>query len=144
MPLTVTMFLEAAGRVIDGGMVSLGDTVGVSHDVSLGDTTGVSRDVCLGDTVGVSRDVHVAEGAFCLVLSRDESTKYDMLVTSAIYINKETVEFLHSTVSNLHDCSKRFTFYFLADLFNRTPSELLWVASSDTAINSYTTILHCL
>ena len=106
MPLTVTMFLEAAGRVIAGGVVSTGDTVGVSRDMSL------------GDTVGVSRDMHVTDGAFrrvlsCVVgVSRDESTKYDMLVTSAIYISKQTAKFLHSTVSSLQDCSKRFTLYF--------------------------------
>ena len=73
MPLTVTMFLEAVGCDIDGCVVSLGDT------------TGVSRDVCLGVTSGGSHDMRVADGAFRRVssrvvgVSRDESTKYDML-----------------------------------------------------------------
>ena len=39
-------------------------------------------------------------------------------------------EFLYSAVSNPQDYSKRFTLYSLADLFNQTPSRLLWEASS--------------
>ena len=40
--------------------------------------------------------------------------------------------FLHSTVSSSQDCSKCFTLYFpdRPDLFNQTPSQLLWEASS--------------
>ena len=122
MPLTVTTFLEAAGCVTAGGVVSLVDTVGVSHDLSVGDTTGVSCDVHVAD--GASRCV-----SSCVVgVLRGESTKYNMLVTSAIYVKQETAKFLYSAGYNLQDCSKRFTLYFLADLFNRTPSELLRVA----------------
>ena len=138
--------------------LSLGDTTGVSPDVCLGATTGVSRDVCMGDTSGVSREVCVSDtlgvsrdmceadrpsrplSSYVVGVSRDESTKYDMLATSVIYINKETAKFLYSAVSNLQDCSKCFTLYFLADLFNQTPSEPLRVASSDTAINSSTAL----
>ena len=46
-------------------------------------------------------------------------------------------EFLNSAVSNPNNCSKHFTFYSLADLFNRTWSWLLWEASSHTAINTW-------
>ena len=37
-------------------------------------------------------------------------------------------KFLYSTVSNPQNCSKHFT--SLTDLFNQTPSQLLWEASS--------------
>ena len=45
----------------------------------------------------------------------------------------------YSVVSNPQDCSKRFTIYSLADLFNRTQSRLLWEAFSHV----YTYIHHC-
>ena len=35
-----------------------------------------------------------------------------------------------STISSPQDCSKRFTVYSLADLFNQTPSQLLWEAAT--------------
>ena len=39
-------------------------------------------------------------------------------------------KFLYSAVSSPQDCSKRLDFTSLADLFNQTPSQLLWEASS--------------
>ena len=68
MPLTVTMFLEAAGRVIAGG-----------GDLCRGVTSGVSRDVCVAHSP--SRRVSSCVGG----VSRDESTKYDMFITLAFY-----------------------------------------------------------
>ena len=43
---------------------------------------------------------------------------------------------LYSTVRKPHDCSKRSTLYYLADMFNRTTSQLFWEASSHATINS--------
>ena len=40
---------------------------------------------------------------------------------------KGKAKFVYSAVANPQDCSKRFT--SLADLFNQTPSQLLWEAS---------------
>ena len=60
----------------------------------------------------------------------------------------KTCQILYSSVSNPHDCSKGFTFYSLAELFNQTPYWLHWEASSHAAINTqcylYTNIHHCL
>ena len=39
-------------------------------------------------------------------------------------------KFLYSAISNSQDCSKRFTLSSLAHLFNQTPSQPLWKASS--------------
>ena len=44
---------------------------------------------------------------------------------------------MYSTVFYPQDCSMFFTLYSLADLFNRTPSQLVWEASSHTAINAH-------
>ena len=46
------------------------------------------------------------------------------------------VKFLYCAVSNRQHCSKRFTRYSLADLFNQTPSRLLWEVSCHAAINA--------
>ena len=43
------------------------------------------------------------------------------------------LKFLYSAVSNPQDCSKHFT--SLTDLFNQTPSQLLWEASSHICYN---------
>ena len=51
-------------------------------------------------------------------------------------------EFLYSTISNPQDCSKHFTLYSLATLFNRTSSQLLWEASSYAAINAQRLSVH--
>ena len=60
-------------------------------------------------------------------------------VTFPLLINGK---FLYSAVSNPPDCSKQFTLYSLADLFNQTPSQLLWEASSHAAINAQTLFIH--
>ena len=46
-------------------------------------------------------------------------------------------EFLYSTISNLHDCSKRFTLYSLVDLFNQTPSRLLIAINAEDFVHKY-------
>ena len=43
--------------------------------------------------------------------------------------------FLYSAVSNLQDCLRGFTLYSLAHLIDRTPSQILWEASSHIAVN---------
>ena len=68
MPLTVTIFLEAAGRVIAGGV-----------DLCRVVTSGLSRDVCEADRP--SRRFSSCVGG----VSRDESIKCDMLITLAFY-----------------------------------------------------------
>ena len=49
---------------------------------------------------------------------------------------KSKRKFLYIAVSRPQDCSKHFTLYSLADLFNRTPSQLLREASSHAAIKA--------
>ena len=51
-------------------------------------------------------------------------------------------KFTYSAVSNPQGCSKRFTLYSLADLFNRTPSRPLWEAFSHVTINSQKLLVH--
>ena len=48
-------------------------------------------------------------------------------IQPSVYVKYKGM-FLYSAVSNLQDCSKRFTLYCLAELFNRTASRLLWEA----------------
>ena len=55
---------------------------------------------------------------------------------------KSKGKFLYSAVPNPQGCSKRFTLYSLADLFNRTPSLFLWEAFSHTTINLRRLIVH--
>ena len=45
-------------------------------------------------------------------------------------VNVKKSKFLYSAASNPQECSKHFTLYFPTDLFNQTPSQLLWEASS--------------
>ena len=51
-------------------------------------------------------------------------------------------QFLYITESNRYHCSRRFTLYFLPDLFNWTPSLRLWKVSSHTAINAWRLFIH--
>ena len=51
-------------------------------------------------------------------------------------------KFLPIVVSDSEDCPKRFTLYSLADLFNHTPSRLLWEAFSHAAISSRIIFVH--
>ena len=59
-----------------------------------------------------------------------------------IYHYKRKGKSLNSAVSNFQDCSKRFTLYSLADLFNRTPFRLLGAAASHAAINTRRLFVH--
>ena len=52
------------------------------------------------------------------------------MIECIINDGKSKGKVLYSAVSNLQDCSKRFTLYFLTDLFNQTASQLLWEPSS--------------
>ena len=45
-------------------------------------------------------------------------------------------KFLHNAVSSPQDCSKCFTLYSLADLFNQIPSQIWWEMPSHAAINA--------
>ena len=45
-------------------------------------------------------------------------------------------KFLYNAVSSPQDCSKHFTLYSLADLYNQTPYRLLWEAFSHVEINA--------
>ena len=51
-------------------------------------------------------------------------------------------KFLYSTASIPEECSKYFTLYSLPDLFNQTPSRLLWEAFSHTAVNMRILFIH--
>ena len=51
-------------------------------------------------------------------------------------------EFLCSAVSSPWDCSKRFTLHPLANLFIPRPFQLLWEASSHTAITARILLFH--
>ena len=55
---------------------------------------------------------------------------------------KGTGQSQYTAISNHQDCSKRFTFYSLADLFNRTTFRFLGEASSYTANNSRRLFVH--
>ena len=57
-------------------------------------------------------------------------------------LNRKNGDLLYSAASNLQDRSKRFTLYFLADLFDQTTSQLLWKTHKHTAINARRLFLH--
>ena len=52
-----------------------------------------------------------------------------------LHISNHVQRLVYNAVSNPQDCSKHFTFHSLADLFNWTPSQVLWEAFSHAAIN---------
>ena len=60
---------------------------------------------------------------------------------AALTASRGEGEFSYSAKSS-QDCLKRFTFYSLADLFNRTPSRLLWESSSHAAVNAPRLFVH--
>ena len=49
---------------------------------------------------------------------------------------------LYSAGSYSWDCSKRFSLYSLADIFNRIPSRLFWETYSHAAINVLRIFVH--
>ena len=55
---------------------------------------------------------------------------------------KSKGKFLYWATSYHWDCSKRFTLYSLADLFNRPPSQFLWKVSSHATIKARMLFVH--
>ena len=55
----------------------------------------------------------------CMYICRYIYCIYEMIMNSPLY-NVKKGKFIYSAVSNHQDCSKRFTLYFLADLFNQS------------------------
>jgi len=60
----------------------------------------------------------------------------------SVTIDKVKGKFLYSSISNTEDCSVHCTVYSLTDLFNGTPSWLLWKAFSHAAVNTHTVHKH--
>ena len=58
-------------------------------------------------------------------LKKEKPLRCDLDIGVGVQLKKGKGKFLCSAVSNPQDCSKRFTLYSLADLFNQTPSQLI-------------------
>ena len=56
--------------------------------------------------------------------------------------NISAYKFLYSTVVHPQDCSKRLTVYSPVDVFNLTPSWLLWEAPSHAGNNAWRLFIH--
>ncbi len=83
------------------------------------------------------------ENTFVLLTLLTSWQVFMEFVTHSLMAGKKGT-FLYSAIYNPQDCSR---LYSLADLFNLTPSRLLWEVSSHAAFNAqrlYTKINHCL
>ena len=82
------------------------------------------------DHVGVAflRQLH---DSFAGLTVADDVTAGDLKIKVKVKVTSYIVQY-----PNHQDCSKRCTRYSLAELFNRTPSRLLWETSSHAAINA--------
>ena len=64
------------------------------------------------------------------------------LLSNYLYYYLLKDKFFYIAVSIPQDCSKHFSLYSLADLFNGTPSRLLWGEPSDAATNARKLFVH--
>ena len=87
------------------------------------------------DFVGLTKQVSTGFSETCY---GHFNTGFSMCIICVVVKDK----FLHSAVSSPQDGSRQLTLYSLADLFNRTPSQLLWEASSHAAINAQRLFVH--
>ena len=81
----------------------------------------------------LSRSHHIC---VTLVLQRGyrKGTVLEIQTYSVRITTQRKGKFLYSIVSSPQHCSKCFALYFLADLLNQTPSQLLWENTAYTCI----------
>ena len=89
---------------------------------------------------GIQQDLYQSDGGLRFVVVLRFKAAFAAALCRIVAVNKG--KFLYSAVSSPQDWSRHFTLCSLADLFNWTPTQLLWEAFSQAAVNVQRLFVH--